>query len=1026
MFAARPLPRIRIPIPALLALAAALLVPAAAQAARPFRDLPRPATDVAVIRGGVPGAAKAAGDTILLLGPAGSGAPHVGTFQDAGGNPAWNGWTSRDDSELDINPWHVDTYRVLGGAYSAWCGEARFPSCGPGDPDGGYGNRYRAALEWRGTVADPGQPCTVTVTSLANVDLEPGYDYAYLQVETAAGTIDLWSADGRHDAVAVGGSHTVQPGDYLGGAGDEVLVRFLVRSDGVWSDEDCFHPSAGAMQLDDVTITLSNGTGTSWGFEDGTLGPFTAPLPVKVGDFAKLWTGLEDIDPCVTNYSPQVAFVDDGLVVPGTGGAFCINWCYGPMGYIANTTGGLAGGDSYLHNAILSPAMAWPDPGRGGAQLAFGVYEHEDLSADAPGIFWTWAVRSAPGGDPADLEAAPWRSDNFVHYGRGNYERRDMDVSALLVPDRGQVQVRLAVWELGHVWGWDGDDGYPAPYFDNVRLGVFDVAGPALAAEERHLARDGFPAAGPFDPQDPGAASVRFDMARNVAPTGLPVVAGDSLVITATVVRHGAELLDAPRLHWLLRRNPAFDPYRTAGLPDAGSVACDSVRTAGGVPIADRWAADLPDEGFLFPGDVLHYYFSATDYLAGDLRTATLPADTAGFHDFGGTYRDSAYDRRFVVRALPAVTGVTWRQPPFLLWFDSDEDAAWERWQLIFAQLCLSVGSEVDVFTTRAAAARAGNGLGAAATAAHLADYDVIMYTCGALTGAVLGDGTASGDASPDIALLDAWLGLGSKGLVAGGDDLAYGLYGADGGEAFLAGRLGAQVVADDLRPLIGSQVSPRVIPTAYGPVFYQSWAIDGGCPTIRDFDAVRAVGEGRREAEFGAANGQPGYYSYAAAVSCVTPVTTWKSAYCVLLPYAPSRIVADPWGGTPYGLHPATVAVRDALSWAGRYMHPIGCIGDVPGSDVARRFGAAAHPNPFNPRVRIDYTVARPGRLTVTIHDLRGRLVRTLLDGPVTTGGSLDWDGTDEAGRQTASGVYFYLVRMDDQSTVGKLALIR
>ncbi|MFN2369529.1 MAG: hypothetical protein ABR506_00085, partial [Candidatus Krumholzibacteriia bacterium] len=315
MFATRSLSRIRVPISAL---AAAILLPAATQAARPFREVPRPATDVAVIRGGVPGAAKAAGDTILLLGPTGSGAPHVGTFEDAGGNPAWNGWTSRDDSGLDYNPWHADSYRVLSGVYSAWCGEARFASCGAGDPDGGYGNNYQAALEWRGTVADPGQPCTVTITSLANLDLEPGYDYAFLQAETAAGPVDLWSADGRHDAITVGGSHTFQPGDYLGGAGDEVLVRFLVLSDFGWSDEDCLWPSAGTMQLDDVVITLSNGTGTSWDFEDGTLGPFTAPVPVKVGDFARLWTGLEDYDPCATNTSPQVAFVDDGVVVPGT------------------------------------------------------------------------------------------------------------------------------------------------------------------------------------------------------------------------------------------------------------------------------------------------------------------------------------------------------------------------------------------------------------------------------------------------------------------------------------------------------------------------------------------------------------------------------------------------------------------------------------------------------------------------------------------------------------------------------------
>ena len=49
-------------------------------------------------------------------------------------------------------------------------------------------------------------------------------------------------------------------------------------------------------------------------------GGATPETVTGVGDFAKIWEGLEDVYPCVTNYSPQVAFIDDGIVVPGTGG----------------------------------------------------------------------------------------------------------------------------------------------------------------------------------------------------------------------------------------------------------------------------------------------------------------------------------------------------------------------------------------------------------------------------------------------------------------------------------------------------------------------------------------------------------------------------------------------------------------------------------------------------------------------------------------------------------------------------------
>ncbi len=124
-----------------------------------------------------------------------------------------------------------------------------------------------------------------------------------------------------------------------------------------------------------------------------------------------------DIDPCVNNYTPQVAFIDDGVVVPGTGGTQCITWCYGPGGYIVNNTGGLDGPDSHLDNLILSPVLAWP-AGNEGAVLTFDAYAHEDLVASVtPGIFYAWYVRSAT--NPEDLATAPWRDRGLLYHGRG-------------------------------------------------------------------------------------------------------------------------------------------------------------------------------------------------------------------------------------------------------------------------------------------------------------------------------------------------------------------------------------------------------------------------------------------------------------------------------------------------------------------------------------------------------------------------------------------------------------------------------
>lgn len=69
--------------------------------------------------------------------------------------------------------------------------------------------------------------------------------------------------------------------------------------------------------------------------------------------------------------------------------------------------------------------------------------------------------------------------------------------------------------------------------------------------------------------------------------------------------------------------------------------------------------------------------------------------------------------------------------------------------------------------------------------------------------------------------------------------------------------------------------------------------------------------------------------------------------------------------------------------------------------------------PNPFNPRVLIEFSLREPARVELSIHDLRGRRVRTLLGAERGAGpGQVIWDGRDDSGRAVASGVY--TVRLD------------
>ena len=114
------------------------------------------------------------------------------------------------------------------------------------------------------------------------------------------------------------------------------------------------------------------------------------------------------------------------------------------------------------------------------------------------------------------------------------------------------MQVELAVYEPMYTWiGWDGDDGYPAPYFDNVVLKIYDHYGPALSAREVDLAQDDFPADGLIHKDaEMGLNDVRFDMANNISLRAhLRNDPGDTIVADIVPVRAGAAFDGDPAAH---------------------------------------------------------------------------------------------------------------------------------------------------------------------------------------------------------------------------------------------------------------------------------------------------------------------------------------------------------------------------------------------------------------------------------------------------------------------------------------------
>jgi hypothetical protein len=71
-------------------------------------------------------------------------------------------------------------------------------------------------------------------------------------------------------------------------------------------------------------------------------------------------------------------------------------------------------------------------------------------------------------------------------------------------------------------------------------------------------------------------------------------------------------------------------------------------------------------------------------------------------------------------------------------------------------------------------------------------------------------------------------------------------------------------------------------------------------------------------------------------------------------------------------------------------------------------------YPNPFREGTTITYEVAQAGPVTITVYDVLGRRVRTLLDRVQAVGRhQVAWDGRDVSGQPLASGTYVYRLQV-------------
>jgi len=84
-------------------------------------------------------------------------------------------------------------------------------------------------------------------------------------------------------------------------------------------------------------------------------------------------------------------------------------------------------------------------------------------------------------------------------------------------------------------------------------------------------------------------------------------------------------------------------------------------------------------------------------------------------------------------------------------------------------------------------------------------------------------------------------------------------------------------------------------------------------------------------------------------------------------------------------------------------------------------------HPNPFSSATRIDYMIAKSGKVTLSIFNVNGELVRTLQNGHQEAGNySIDWNGLNNSGFPTHSGIYFYRLQTEGFTATQKMFMLR
>ncbi|HEX9916832.1 MAG TPA: FlgD immunoglobulin-like domain containing protein, partial [candidate division Zixibacteria bacterium] len=84
-------------------------------------------------------------------------------------------------------------------------------------------------------------------------------------------------------------------------------------------------------------------------------------------------------------------------------------------------------------------------------------------------------------------------------------------------------------------------------------------------------------------------------------------------------------------------------------------------------------------------------------------------------------------------------------------------------------------------------------------------------------------------------------------------------------------------------------------------------------------------------------------------------------------------------------------------------------------------------YPNPFNPSTTIPFDLEKEAYVSLKVYNVKGQLVKTLLDKNLPRGKhEVAWKAEDQDGVKAASGVYFYVLKTNEQYVAKKMFLVK